>query len=325
MFYYEQRRKKKKRIAIIALASAAVLAGAVLVFLNFDRISGLFRKKGGEAGKDPAASASASPLPQDLPPIVEEANTVGTRFTVPEGFERVSVAGGSFAEYLRNYELLPYGTAAKLYDGTDNAAAPMVGVLDQEVKNKVQQGPDALIRLYAEYKFERGAYDDIYFDFNNTPPFRCDYRTWLSGKRVKVEGSKAEWTDSSSATPNDTSYGTFRYYLQTVQQYANTDSLKTQLRKIAPEELQIGDVFLATSRDLGGADGQAIIVMDLCVNPKTGEKRFICAEGGTPATETYILVASDSDGDPDVWFSLDENLCLQKGGVTLPSEAVRRF
>lgn len=324
MFYYANRRKKTKKIVLITIGAVLLAALIVLAVIFFDKISHFIRHGSfsDSAGSTAPAQQTETPVPEDLPPINEDGTTVGSRFNVPAGYERVPVEKDSFAEYLRNYTLLPYGTIPKLYDGTDNLEAPSVGVLDQEVKNRVQQCADAIIRLYGEYQYARKDYDNIYFYFNNTPRFRCDFATWITGQRVQVIGSKAEWYLSEDATPGDTSEATFRYYLQTVQIYANTNSLKDQMRAVTPSELQVGDVFIVTSGELGGGDGHAIVIVDMCVNPDTGEKLFICAEGNTPATETYILHDEEAD---TVWLHLEADGSFIKDGIVYPATAIRRF
>ena len=45
--------------------------------------------------------------------------TIETRYNVPAGYKRVSVEKGSFAEFLRNQKLKPYGEKALYYNGKE--------------------------------------------------------------------------------------------------------------------------------------------------------------------------------------------------------------
>ena len=46
--------------------------------------------------------------------------TIETRYDVPDGYKRMSVEKGSFAEFLRNQRLKPYGEKALYYNGKEN-------------------------------------------------------------------------------------------------------------------------------------------------------------------------------------------------------------
>ena len=239
--------------------------------------------------------------------------TVLERFGVPEGFKRVSTMTGSFGEFLRQYPLKAYGTVPMYQDGTENLNAPTVAVLDQALISKNQNSPDAIMWLYAEYLFEKGAYQEISFDFFVTPVFHFDYATWLTGQRLSVEGSKVEWKMPENGTAEEPSLASLRAYMIYVMMYANAASLKGQLSAVTTDSLTVGDMLI---------DGHAIIILDVCVNEETGEKRFICAEGNSPATEMYIL----QDGETgSVWLTLEEDGTFVKGDKVYSADAVRRF
>ena len=83
------------------------------------------------------------------------ANTVKTRFTLPEGYTRLTPENNSFAHYLQNLPLKPEGTIALNYDGSvkqpDDVYSAVVNI---DVGEKdLQQCADAIMRLRAEYLF----------------------------------------------------------------------------------------------------------------------------------------------------------------------------
>jgi len=337
MYYYGDEKKKKSGKAVLVIILAIlIIAAAAAIFLNFDKIK--YFVLNGEL-PDPAATQTAGKVaevtlppeatatPEPLPAIVPEGTTVGTRFNPPAGYTRVAVDAGSYAEYLRNYTLRPYGTTAKLADGTDNTEAPTLGVFDQTIRaNGLQQCADAIIRLRAEYLYAKGDYDKIVFDCYTTPVFTADFSYWITGQRIRANGNKLEWYASDAATPGDTSYGTLLYFLDMVFLYANTYSLKNQMMQVDPANIEIGDCLIITADQTGNQDGHAIFIVDMAVNDK-GEKIFMLAEGNTPATETYIMVNRDTDS---VWFSLNEDGSFTKSNaegvkVTYPVDALRRF
>ncbi|MBR5500484.1 MAG: hypothetical protein IKV74_03040 [Clostridia bacterium] len=319
MFYYANKRRRNKKIILIAVIAAAVIACVVLGIVFSDTIAGWFKSapKAPETTQSPAVTAT--PIPEPQKPIEETGLTVLERFGVPEGFKRVSVAEGSFGAFLREYALKPYGTAPLFQDGTENTGAPTVGVLTQDLISKNQQSPDAIMWLYAEYLFEQGAYDEISFDLYITPVFHFDYATWLTGQRIVVvkdevtNKDKIVWTTPEDAKPEEPSMASLRAYMIYVMMHANASSLKVQLSSATTDSLTVGDVFI---------DGHALVIMDVCVNEETGEKRFICAEGNTPATEMYILQNPETES---VWLSLEADGTLVKGDKVFPADSVRRF
>lgn len=320
MFYYANKRRRNKKIILIVAIAAVVVAGVVLGIVFSDTIAGWFTSEP-KASQAPTASAEATPtpIPEPQKPIEETGLTVLERFGVPEGFKRVSTMQGSFGEFLRQYPLKTYGTVPVLQDGTENTDAPTVGVLDQALISKNQQSPDAIMWLYAEYLFEKGAYDEISFDLYITPIFHFDYTTWMTGQRLSIvkdentNKDKFVWTTPEGAEPEEPSMTSLRAYMIYVMMYANATSLKGQLSSATTDTLAVGDILI---------DGHAIIILDVCVNETTGEKRFICAEGNTPATEMYILQDSETES---VWLTLEEDGTFVKGDKVYSTDAVRRF
>lgn len=323
MYYYNYRnrnsKKKKILIALIFVVLAAAIAACAIVISGKNK-----NKKAGKPQTTQTPAATEEPEPTPVPsPIIEEANTVGTRFTVPADCERTVVSEGSFGEYLRNYTLKSYGTVPKYADGTDNENVPTVGILELDVrKNNLQRNAGTIIRLYAEYRYAREEYDRISFNFFTTPPFECGFSTWITGQRIKVDGSKVEWYKSSDATPGDTSYNTFRYYLDNVMTYANVESLRLELSKVEIDKIAVGDCLIVSGSETQSGSGHALLIVDMAVNKKTGKKTFICAEGdSSKSCEPYIL----TDADGGVWLSFDENDSLTIDGRTYTAASVRRF
>lgn len=227
--------------------------------------------------------------------INESGRTVQERIRVPEGFERVAVPEGSFGEYLRSLPLKPHGSKVKYYNGIAKASDVHVAILDIDVGDRdLQQCADAVIRLRAEYLYQKGQYDKIHFNFTNG--FRADYTTWMKGYRIKVEGDKVYWVKRTKYT-ND--YTSFRKYLDTVFAFAGTLSLSKEMKKVPLEDLQIGDVFIE-----GGNPGHCAIVLDVAENKATGEKIFILSQSYMPAQDIHILKnPANDEGNP--WYSIN--------------------
>ena len=122
-------------------------------------------------------------------------------------------------------------------------------VVDIDVGDKnLQQCADAVIRLRAEYLYSLGSYERIHFNF--TSGDRADFTKWADGYRPIVKGNDVRWSKSGAA---DTSYASFRNYLDRVFMYAGSYSLSEELHRVQDvNQMRIGDVFIE-----GGFPGHA--------------------------------------------------------------------
>lgn len=251
----------------------------------------------------------------EAPLIYEKGATVRERILVPDSFERVTTAEGSFGEYLKNVPLKPHGSQVTYYNGDIKPLDVHAAVLDIDVGSRdLQQCADSVIRLRAEYLYGKGLFDRIHFNFTNG--FRADYAKWSQGYRIKVTGNKAQWVEQGSS---GTDYAGFRKYLDMVFSYAGTLSLSKEMKNIKVEEMQPGDVFLK-----GASPGHCVIVMDAAKSEKTGEMRFILAQGYMPAQEMHILKnPNNAQGNP--WYSADFGEQLVTPEWTFTRDQLFRF
>ena len=218
---------------------------------------------------------------------------VGTRILAPSGYERIGLPEVSFGGYLRDLPVKPDGTRVSYYDGSIKSRDVHAVVIDIDVGDRdLQQCADSVIRLRAEYLYAKGQYDNIHFNFTNG--FNAEYRKWMNGFRIKVQGNDVFWVEQSEYS---TDYSSFRAYLDMVFAYAGTLSLSQEMNKIPIDELQIGDVFLK-----GGSPGHCVIVVDMAESTETGEKIFLLAQGYMPAQDIHIL-KNPSDDSMGPWYS----------------------
>lgn len=247
--------------------------------------------------------------------IYEEGTTVQERILAPEGFERVSLAEGSFGEYLRSLPLKAHGSKVTYYNGDTKLSEVHVAVLDIDVGSRdLQQCADSIIRLRAEYLYRKELYDRIHFNFTNG--FNADYAKWIKGYRIKVAGNNVQWVEQGS---RGTDYEGFRKYLDMVFSYAGTLSLSKEMKNITVEELKPGDIFLK-----GASPGHCVIILDMAENKETGETMFIIAQGYMPAQEMHILEnPANDEGNP--WYSVDFGDELITPEWTFTSNQLYRF
>ena len=215
---------------------------------------------------------------------------------VPGGFERVRYEPGSFQDWLQNLPINKGRKKVRLYNGRlkKNQKAHAY-IIDMDIGTEdLQQCADTVIRLYAEYLYSIHAYDKIAFHYSNGDLIR--YKSWMIGMRPRVNSNRVKWEKIASI---DSSYGTFREYLNSIFWYAGSQSLSKELRKIVPaDRMEVGDVFIK-----GGFPGHAMIVVDMAVNPKSGRKIFMLVQGFMPAQDAHVMRNAKNE-EISPWFEV---------------------
>lgn len=249
--------------------------------------------------------------------LIRNGDTIGTRFAVPNGWERTSVQAGSFAEYLRNQRLRPDGTSLLYWDGKNHAVPAHAAVLDRPTPSRYEQCADTVIHLYSDYLFYSGQYDKIVFTFNNG--FVCDFMHFAQGYRPNA--NKDGW-ETGSDHWTGTTERVYNVYLQEVFIYANTASLYTyDLKTVSKSDLSIGDMFIVP-----GFPGHVVIVADMMVNKTTGEKRFITVQGSMPAVQSHVMMNAEEPGfSPWQNTKFDNDVFCSATYWTCPVENICRF
>lgn len=224
-------------------------------------------------------------------------NTLYQRFSCPESFTRLAADSGSFAFYLRHLALKPAGSLVKLYSGSLKPAEGVyAAVVDMEITARdLQQCADAVMRLRGEYLFAQKRYSEI-------------------GFRFLGDGKIHRYVDFAG---RDRSYKTFRRYMDHVFAYANTASLYKQLKTVAFNTLQAGDVLIQT----GNPFGHAVIVTDVC-SDTNDRKYYMLAQSYMPAQETQILLNPATN---TVWYEAINNGSIQTPEWTFSTEDLKRW
>lgn len=232
-----------------------------------------------------AAAASTSVYPWTKG--VVRWGDIASRIPAPQGFDRVKLENGSFADWLRHLPLKAAESPVLLFDGSQKPNQMIhVAVLDIDTGTRdLQQCADAVIRLRAEYLYSKGLWDSIRFSFTSGGP--ASYAQWRAGFRPEVRGNKIRWAKKAEPNP---SYESFRRYLDTVFMYAGSRSLA---RELGPRRhatgIQVGDVFIH-----GGSPGHAVIVVDMAESKVTGERVVLLAQSYMPAQDIHILRNPDN-------------------------------
>lgn len=234
---------------------------------------------------------------------------------LPAGFVRVKADKNSFAEWLRHLPLLKAGSKVHLYNkrmkGNQQAH---FRIINMDVgSTDLQQCADAVIRLRAEYLYNRKRFAEIHFKF--TSGHTAKFEDWVKGFRPLVSGNKVRW--QKSAAP-DSGYAAFRQYLNTVFMYAGSYSLSKELIPVSNlTEVEIGDVFIQ-----GGFPGHAIIVLD---KARHGARiALLLGQSYMPAQEIHVL-KNPRNQRMSPWYILGEGEKLYTPEWTFEWNMLKRF
>lgn len=215
---------------------------------------------------------------------------------VPDGYKRISVEKNSFGDWLRHLPLKDNNTVY-LYNGEKkyNQQA-QYRVIDIDVGNKdLQQCADAVMRLRAEYLYSVKKYNKINFNYTNGT--NIPFSKWSSGFYPSLIGNKVVWTNSSK---NNNSYQSFKKYMTNIFMYAGTASLEKEMITKELKDIEPGDVFIK-----GGFPGHAVLVIDVAVNVKTGNRIFMLAQSYMPAQDIHLLHNFKNE-ELSPWYSVEE-------------------
>jgi len=243
-------------------------------------------------------------------------NNIRHRILAPTGYNWVNEEPNSFGAFLQNIQLK--ADKSPILDYTESPISNQskhVAILNYDVGDRdLQQCADAVIRLRAEYLFERGKYSEIAFHFTSGDLFSWDqysngYRAIVSGNNVSFAKTKNE----------DNSYQNFRKYLDAVYNYAGTISLNKETTSIInDEDIKAGDILVTP-----GNPGHALIIVGKAINANN-ESVYLLAEGYTPAQSIHIINNGGNEINP--WYKLsikDKETVTAR--YTFRQTSIRRF
>lgn len=214
---------------------------------------------------------------------------------LPEGYERVIQAKESFASWLRHLPLKEDNTVY-LFNGEkkyNQSAQHKVINIDVGTKD-LQQCADAVMRLRSEYLYATNQLNKIQFNYTNGA--HIAFSKWSSGYYPSLKNNKVVWVNSA----NNSSYKSFKKYMDNIFMYAGTASLYKELKSVELEDINVGDVFIK-----GGFPGHAVIVIDVIKSKETNEKCFMLAQSYMPAQNIHVL-KNPNNSNLSPWYSVQE-------------------
>jgi hypothetical protein len=217
--------------------------------------------------------------------------------SLPQGFNYVDDGDSLYSNWLLDLKLKKSKTVY-LYNGKLKSNQDVqYGVLNIDIgKKDLIQCADAVMKLRADYLFEKHRYNDI--KFLTTSGDEVSFESWLNGIRWKEQGAKLVSYNINKEMGNlQQKYNSF---MEFIFSYCGTYSLSKQLKAMNDSRsIQPGDVFVQ-----GGFPGHAVTVMAVAKNEE-GEKIFLLSQGYMPAQDIHIL-KNNANTDLSPWYNLSD-------------------
>jgi len=223
-------------------------------------------------------------------------DSLQARFPTPPGYQRVPVAPGSFAEWLRGLPLAAPGTPVVSNSGDtvlkaeDDYVAAVVAI--DVGAGDLQQSSDAVVRLNAEWLWASDKPDAI--SYRSASKLDMPFSRWAKGQRLLASGPNVFWVVKTK--PREPTYNDFRQYIDAVMLWTNNISLSMRATHVEdPKDLTAGDFFLQTH-----GKGHALMVLDVAQKP-TGERVALLGQAlQSPAQSLHVIRL----GKETAWFSM---------------------
>ena len=182
-----------------------------------------------------------------------------------------------------------YNGELKGYQGAHAA------VINLDVSNEdLQQGIYAVIRLRAEYLFYTRQFDKLVFQTPDS--LQLNYLQYLKGKRIIIQGNKSSVNFYGKKYSDAFNHDVFSLFMDDVFRYAETSAFYSTLKNVSSDSIAPGDIFIHN-----GNPGHAVIIVDMAINEKTGEKIFMLAQSYRPAQQMHIL-KNDYNKNLSPWY-----------------------
>ncbi|HEY1532640.1 MAG TPA: DUF4846 domain-containing protein [Polyangiaceae bacterium] len=223
-------------------------------------------------------------------------DSLQTRFPTPPGYQRVAVAPGSFAEWLRGLPLAAPGTPVvnnsgdTVFKADDDYVAAVVAI--DVGAGDLQQSADAVVRLNAEWLWASDKSDAI--SYRSASKLDMPFSRWAKGQRLIASGPNVFWVVKTK--PREPTYNDFRQYIDAVMLWTNNIALAMRATHVAdPKDLTAGDFFLQTH-----GKGHALLVLDVAQKP-TGERVALLGQALQSPAQSFHVIRL---GHETAWFSM---------------------
>ncbi len=212
------------------------------------------------------------------------------RFVDPPGYQRIAVNPETLGEWLRFLPLAAAGTvvtdpAGKTAIVSLAGFAAAVVAIDMHA----EESADALLRLHAEWRFQKG--DTATISYASNSGRLMPFSRWLGGERIVMK--KQDWDWAFKAPPvNKPSYADLRNFLDAAYQWTDPRALAILGKVLDASDVAPGDYFVHA-----GKDPTLVIVLDVAKNA-AGEPAMLLGHVAAPHQSMYVMRASKDSA----WF-----------------------
>jgi Domain of unknown function (4846) len=290
---------RKSPVTASASASASVASAASVRANAVPSEAGALADAGLPSGSSVGAAPDAHRyrwLAADNLKFPAAVDSLQTRFPPPPGYQRVAVAPGSFAEWLRDLPLAAPSTPVlnnsgdTVFAGEDDYVAAVAAI--DVGAGDLQQSADAIVRLNGEWLWASDKPDAI--SYRSATKLDMPFSRWAKGQRLLASGPNVFWVVKTK--PHVPTYGDFRQYIDAVMLWTNNVSLATRAVHVSdPKQLSAGDFFLQTH-----GKGHALLVLDVAQKP-TGERVALLGQALQSPAQSFHVIRL---GHETAWFSM---------------------
>jgi len=219
---------------------------------------------------------------------------------VPDGFFRPPFPTESYQTYLQSIAIKTADAKVMKFNGYEKKFICYVAVVEEELMDEdIMHGEHYAQKLRAQYLYNHSKYELIRFSYDDNRSI--SYQEWMDGMRFVWQDSIFVLDSISAPASGDIVFKKFMKEL-----YSNSTSLglNSDTYVLPIDQLSIGDVFIQP-QDLY-SPGHAVLILDMAVDPLTGEKLVLLGQGYTPAQNMHIL-ANPFDEDISPWYRVKED------------------
>ena len=245
--------------------------------------------------------------------------TVNSRVTVPDSFFRPPFPISTYQSYLQSLVIKSADSKVMKYDGYEKKFICYSAVLQIDLMEEdMMRGEHYIQYLRAKFLYNSSKYDMI--DFSYDDGRSLTFEQW-------AEGARFVWQDSiyiidTIAGVNYTE-NSFKKYMDQVYMNSTTNGLAMDTKLLEVGSLSIGDLMIQP-KDMH-TPGHAVLVIDMAVNPLTGEKMVLLAQGFSPTQDMHIL-SNPYEADISPWYRVQEdNMYFTTAQWTFRKKHIRRF
>ena len=244
----------------------------------------------------------ASAQSKSLINMDELGTTIDTRVKVPEGYIRPPFPEFSFQNFLRTLPTKKFDAKVMKYDGYEKFYDCYAAVLDVNIpmQEDLLHGEHAIQLLRSMYLYKNEKHDLIRFTYDDNRVI--DFFEYGQGTRFVWQDSV--YVKEEDVAGEDFSESSLQTYLDDLYHETTARGLQADTKGIEMSKISVGDAFIQPGNQF--SPGHAVLVLDLVVEPVTGERLVLLGQGYAPTQDIHLL-HNPYEEDISPWYRLKED------------------